>query len=106
MLRLLKHRVEVYQVESRNPHLHEAGDDSHIDDMDYQAMQAIYHSPICPERVQKELHDAMRANGYCGHSGKPRRPRYFPPLGTINFGKFAEVFAEHPFADALMGGQS
>ncbi|HEX5399617.1 MAG TPA: mannosyl-3-phosphoglycerate synthase [Verrucomicrobiae bacterium] len=105
-LQQLKHRIEVYQVESRNPHLHEAGDDSHIDDMDYQAMQAIYHSAICPERVKKELHSTMRANGYCGHSAKPRRPRYFPPLGTIDFPRFAEVFAEHPFADAILGGRS
>jgi mannosyl-3-phosphoglycerate synthase len=34
-------RVEVFQIESRNPHLHEAGDESHIDRMQLQAMQVV-----------------------------------------------------------------
>ena len=102
-LQRLKHRVEVYQVESRNPHLHEAGDDSHIDDMNYQAMQVLYHSAICPDRLKKEVRSAMVSNGYCKPSAKPRRPRYFPPLSTINFAEFADAFSQHPFANVILG---
>lgn len=105
-LRQLKDRIEVYQVESRNPHLHEAGDDSHIDDMNYLAMQVIYHSPICPESLRKDLHATMVSRGYCKPSRKPGRPRYFPPLGTLDFSRFAEAFADHPFAEAILGGAS
>lgn len=103
-LRDLQHRIEVYQVESRNPHLHEAGDDSHIDEMNYLAMQVIYHSPICPERLRKELRSTMVNNGYCKPHAKPRRPRFFPPLGTIDFKQFAESISHHPFAGVILGG--
>ncbi len=103
-LRELKHRIEVYQVESRNPHLHEAGDDSHIDDMNYQAMQVIYHSSICPERLRKELHTTMVRDEYIKRNGKPRKPRYFPPLNTIDMDKFGGAVAEHPQVGGLLGG--
>ena len=104
-LRELQHRIEVYQVESRNPHLHEAGDDSHIDDMNYLAMQVIYHSPICPERLRNELRSAMVNAGYCRPQGRPRRPKFFPPLGTIDFKQFAEAISHHPFASVILGGE-
>lgn len=101
-LRELKHRVEVYQVQSRNPHLHEAGDDSHIDDMSYQAMQVIYHSPVCPDRLRKELHSAMVNSGYFKPNAKPRKPRYFPPLKTIDMRKLAEALSSHPELKSLI----
>ena len=104
-LRDLQHRIEVYQVESRNPHLHEAGDDSHIDDMNYLAMQVVYHSPICPENLRNELRTAMVNNGYCKPRAKPHVPRYFPPLGTIDFKRFGEAISEHPFAEVILGGE-
>jgi mannosyl-3-phosphoglycerate synthase len=103
-LRKLQHRIEVYQVESRNPHLHEAGDDSHIDDMSYQAMQVIYHSPICPERLRKDLYRVMVSNEYCKPHAKPRKPRYFPPLETLDMNRFSAAIAEHPQAKIILGG--
>lgn len=104
-LRDLNHRIEVYQVESRNPHLHEAGDDSHIDDMNYQAMQVLYHSPVCPERLRKELHSVMVSNEYFKPHSKPRKPKYFPPLSTIDMQKFAEALSGHPQAGIILGGE-
>jgi mannosyl-3-phosphoglycerate synthase len=79
-----RHRIEVYQVESRNPHLHEAGDEEHIDQMSYMAMQTVYHSPVCPESLRGELYDKMVASGFVKDGGEPARPRYFPPLSTID----------------------
>ena len=105
-LRELQHRVEVYQVESRNPHLHEAGDDSHIDDMSFQAMQVLYHSSVCPDRLRKELHGMMVNSDCCKARGKPRKPRYFPPLKTIDLEKFAATLAKHPQADVFLGGMA
>jgi mannosyl-3-phosphoglycerate synthase len=102
-LRELKHRVEVYQVESRNPHLHEAGDDSHIDDMNYQALQVIYHSPVCPDRLKKEIQTVMAGGDYRKSRRKPRRPRYFPPLRTLNFEALSEAISKHPQANVILG---
>jgi mannosyl-3-phosphoglycerate synthase len=52
---VMQEGLEVYQIESRNPHLHEAGEKEHIDQMSNAAMQVIYHSPICPGQLKKEI---------------------------------------------------
>jgi mannosyl-3-phosphoglycerate synthase len=99
---IMKHKVEVYQVESRNPHLHEAGDDSHIDGMSYLAMQVIYHSPVCPPTLRKELQEAMVKQGFLEAGRRPARPRYFPPLDQVDLGQFSRRIAGEPFARALL----
>lgn len=98
---IMKHKVEVYQVESRNPHLHEAGDESHIDSMSYLAMQVIYHSPICPPTFRQELREAMVKLGFLGAEDKPAKPRYFPSLDRIDLTKFARAISGESFARAL-----
>ncbi len=103
---VMKHKVEVYQVESRNPHLHEAGDDSHIQSMHYQAMQVIYHSPVCQAPLKKELHEAMIKGGCLKPKTPPDRPRYFPALRTIDFTKFRKILAKHPPLKLLFAKRS
>jgi mannosyl-3-phosphoglycerate synthase len=102
---VMRHKIEVYQVESRNPHMHEVGDDSHIDDMHYKAMQVLYHSPICPSALRKELLEQMVQLGYVGPNRKPARPRYFPPLSTIDLGKFTAAIRDCSFAKPLLAGK-
>jgi mannosyl-3-phosphoglycerate synthase len=86
--------VEVFQIESRNPHLHEAGDESHIDSMQLQAMQAIYHSPLCPETIRREvLADATR-RGLAERGRLFPKLRYFPPLSTIDREQFLACIAD------------
>jgi mannosyl-3-phosphoglycerate synthase len=86
---LMKERIEVYQVESRNPHLHEAGDESHIGAMRYQAMQVIYHSSICPEPLKKEIRKDAIKRGYVEPGSQTlERPRYFPALSQIDLEAF------------------
>lgn len=104
---LMKERIEVYQIESRNPHLHEAGDESHIDKMRYLAMQVIYHSAICPDALKKQIRkDAVR-RGYV----EPRtpdldRPRYFPALSRIDLDRFLREVESTPYGKVLIEGMA
>jgi mannosyl-3-phosphoglycerate synthase len=102
---VMRHKIEVYQVESRNPHLHEVGDDSHIDDMHYKALQVVYHSPICPASLRKELLASMVASGYLAPNSKPAKPRYFPPLSTIDLARFKNAIKAAPFAKMIRAGK-
>jgi mannosyl-3-phosphoglycerate synthase len=95
---MMKKTIEVYQVESRNPHLHEAGDEQHIDGMHYLAMQVLYHSPVCPEPLRKEIYGEMHKKGFVNNNGKPARPRYFPPLQTIDRSLFLKAVEGSPYA--------
>jgi len=87
---VMREGVEVYQIESRNPHLHESGDEDHIKDMSYVAMQVIYHSSVCPEELKREILGEMAHHRYLARGEKPPRPNRFPALASIN----AEAFLE------------
>lgn len=47
--------VNIYQVESRNPHLHESKGNEHINDMIDNSLGSIFHSSICPAELRKEI---------------------------------------------------
>ncbi|MFM1942065.1 MAG: hypothetical protein RI897_1047 [Verrucomicrobiota bacterium] len=100
---VMRHKLEVYQVESRNPHLHEAGDESHIDRMSFLAMQVLYHSSVCPPALRKELQAAMVKQGFIKERQRPPKPAYFPRLGSIDFDAFAKHIAGSPVGAALLG---
>lgn len=97
----MEDKIEVYQIESRNPHLHEAGDEAHIDEMRFQAMQVIYHSAVCPDALREELRREMAENGFLREGEEPPRPRGFPPLSSIDDATFLEEIEGAPYADAI-----
>ncbi|MFQ6092790.1 MAG: mannosyl-3-phosphoglycerate synthase [bacterium] len=101
---VMKETVEIYQIESRNPHLHEAGDKEHIDQMRYLAMQVIYHSPICPEPVKKEIAREAVTRKYVNQEELPARPHYFPALSCIDPDAFLKDIAAAPYAKLIKDG--
>ena len=104
MTEIMKHhKVEIYQIESRNPHLHEAGDEDHIDQMSYMAMQTVFYSPVCPENLKHELYDKMVDLGFVKSGKKPKRPRYFPPLSTIDKELFTQSIGTTPYVKQVNG---
>lgn len=102
---LMKERIELYQIESRNPHLHEAGDETHIDRMRYLAMQVIYHSPICPEALKRDIRKDAAKRGYLSERGATLdRPRYFPQLSSIDPDAFLKDISSTPYGKLLESG--
>ena len=101
----MKEHVEVYQIESRNPHLHEAGDETHIDKMRYLAMQAIYHSSICPEPLKRAIRKDAMKRGYVKGRGTPlEKPRYFPSLSSVDLDVFLKEITTTPYGKLLVDG--
>lgn len=100
---VMKEKVEIYQIESRNPHLHEAGDGSHIDLMCHLAMQVIYHSPICPDPLKREIRaDAVRRGYMKSNQPALEKPHYFAPLSTIDAGAFLRHIESTPYGRFLV----
>ncbi len=100
---LMKQAIEVYQVESRNPHLHEAGDEEHIDHMYYLAMQVLYHSPVCPDELKAELLSEMVDKRFVVSDAEPDRPRYFAPIQTIDRPSFVAAIEDSPYGKLIAG---
>jgi mannosyl-3-phosphoglycerate synthase len=99
--------VEVFQIESRNPHMHdtEKGEE-HIDEMTYAAMQVIYHSDLCPKNLKKRLLKEMRSIRLLKKGEKPLRVDYYPCLANLDMDHFLEAVRDQPYAQVLVAAQS
>ena len=88
---IMKKEIEIFQLESRNPHMHDAKGDEHISHMIRQALQVIYHSFICPDSVKKEIESEL--------DGKPpEKPVYYPALSNVDLAAFREVLKNKTYA--------
>ena len=83
--------IEVFQLESRNPHMHDSKGDDHIQSMVEQALQVIYHSFVCPDSVKKEIETEMRGK-------QIEKPTYYPALASVDLNAFRVSLAEQPYA--------
>jgi mannosyl-3-phosphoglycerate synthase len=98
---IMRQKIEVFQIESRNPHLHEAGGNEHIEAMSSLAMQVIFHSPICPAALRKDIQRDMIIKGYIKKRQKPPRPHYFPALSSIDESVFFASIESARYAQSL-----
>jgi len=96
--------IEVYQIESRNPHLHDAEKgEEHINGMTYAALQVIYHSSICPEHLKKNLQKDMKKLNSSNDEKQPPKVDYYPALKDVNMDVFLKATQDHPYTEILTG---
>lgn len=97
---MIEKHVEVMQIESRNPHLHDFGKgDEHIEQMTYGAFQVISQSPICPAEIKEKL---------SGEIGELEREypqispiSYYPSLADIDKDAMMEAIEKLPYAPII-----
>jgi len=88
----------VYQIESRNPHLHEDKGEEHVEQMSYAAHQVVYHSSICPEEFKTELLQDMISYRFVQPQEEPVHPTYYRPLVEIDLKKFISYLQNTNYA--------
>jgi mannosyl-3-phosphoglycerate synthase len=80
--------IEIFQIETLNPHIHEEKGGIHIRNMLLGSLQTVYHSKLCNEyvreRVLEELGDILEWE-------EPKKSRIMPPFGEINASKFMKM---------------
>ncbi len=81
--------VEVFQVETRNPHLHAERGEEHLSSMLAVSLGTIYHSRLASEPVRREILRLLREHGV---EGEPPAPRVYPPPSTVNPRSLFEEF--------------
>lgn len=82
----MKAGVDVFQLESRNPHLHDATKgEAHLGEMIEGSLAVIYHSPICPENLKKDLLRELRRRKIIAKDALPALPRRYPALSGMDF---------------------
>jgi mannosyl-3-phosphoglycerate synthase len=86
--------VDVFQVETRNPHFHEDKGKDHIDDMRVQALHALYHSPVCPAPVRREISDFLESESLVEAGGSPPEERIYPAFESVDIERFGQVLGK------------
>ncbi|GEM_PF-5187530 len=62
--------VEVFQIETRNPHFHEDKGMAHMNEMLEASLATIHGSKVCPDELKESLPDQLR------HLSKNKRVDY------------------------------
>lgn len=92
---VMRRGVEIYQVETRNPHFHEDKGNLHVEDMRRAALTAIYRSPVCPPRLREEIVSFLAKEGSPDPKADLEFPlRIYPALRDLDWPAFATTLRE------------
>ncbi|MGI0047993.1 MAG: mannosyl-3-phosphoglycerate synthase [Nitrososphaera sp.] len=85
--------VEVFQIETRNPHFHEDKGMAHLNEMLEASLATIFGSKICPQELQETLLDQLK------HTTKKRtdygkKYHVLDPINTIHMPEFEKGVRE------------
>jgi mannosyl-3-phosphoglycerate synthase len=75
--------VPVLQIGSRNPHFHDDKGEDHVHGMRVQALNALYHSPVCLPELRDAIREFLVAEGATAPGAEPPAERIYPPVGML-----------------------
>lgn len=96
---MMKNGVCLYQIESRNPHLHGLKDGGHVPSMIEKSLSVIYHSDTCPEVLRDEIMEELLRLEIVAPGEKPAQPRKYPALQTLDFDNINREFDPAKFGN-------
>ena len=95
--------VEMFQIETRNPHFHEDKGAAHLSEMREASLATIYSSKICPDELKESMLDQLRRKG-------TRKPDYskkyhvIEPINTVPMPEFEKGVREKADTFTRFGG--
>ncbi|GAB5562543.1 MAG: mannosyl-3-phosphoglycerate synthase [Synoicihabitans sp.] len=95
--------VQICQIESRNPHLHEVKGDEHVDDMIAASLSTIYHSKLCPESLRQEIEEELYRRSYLKEGETLAPMRIYKSLDRMDYDIFVD---KAQAAVSIEGGSS
>lgn len=90
-----KQGIEIFQIETRNPHLHEDRGRMHLRQMLLPSLSAIYHSPLCSPKLKQEVLKGLIDQGGLQPDEEVPRPRFALPPQKADVQSFANFMKEH-----------
>jgi mannosyl-3-phosphoglycerate synthase len=90
-----KHGVEVFQIETRNPHLHEEKGEEHLEGMLLPSLSTIYHSPLCEAETKHMIMEELVQRNAIKSDQKPPKPQVYASPKKIDMHKFVSIMGEH-----------
>jgi mannosyl-3-phosphoglycerate synthase len=91
-----KRGVEIFQTETRNPHLHEEKGGKHLlVEMLLPGLGSIYNSPLCDKDTKQVVVDELLQQNAIQADEEPPKPRLITPPKDLNLRKFTRAMEEH-----------
>jgi mannosyl-3-phosphoglycerate synthase len=89
---VMKAGVEVFQMQSRNPHLHETvKGEGHLKEMIEYSLGVLFHSVLCPEPLKKEILRELYRHKIIRKGGAPTQPHKYPALLSAEFHRAEKI---------------
>jgi mannosyl-3-phosphoglycerate synthase len=82
--RVIDHGIDVFQIETRNPHLHEERGNDHLNRMLLCSLSVVYHSPLCDKKVKREILAELVNQRILERGQEPPPVHINPPLRKAN----------------------
>lgn len=102
-LELIRNKViNIYQVESRNPHLHESKGNEHVNDMIDNSLGCIYHSEICPSDLKKEILRELKRLKIIAANELPVKRIIYRALNNFKTEKLKGIFDPELYGSMLV----
>ncbi len=87
--------IEIYQIETLNPHVHEDKGDEHIREMLLGSLSTIYYSKLANDTIKKEIMEELKKNEMIKKERELKRNRILPPIKNMDIEKFVETLLNH-----------
>ena len=86
--------VDVFQVQTRNPHFHEEKGEDHLQEMLLCSLASIYHSRICPKPLREKILVELRSNTQLSEGEEPPLQHKIRPFNFIDIDVFEKMLRE------------
>ena len=80
--------IEIFQIETLNPHIHEEKGRAHINNMLLGSLQTIYHCKLCNDYVRSKVLEEL---GDILEWEEPKKNLVMPPFGELDAPRFMKM---------------
>jgi len=101
---IMEKGVEVFQIETRNPHFHEDKGTAHLNEMLEASLATIYGSKVCPDELKEGMLDQLRHLSKSKRVDYGKKYRMIEPISTISITEFEKGIREKADTFLRYGG--
>ncbi|RLF77996.1 mannosyl-3-phosphoglycerate synthase [Thermococci archaeon] len=87
--------IEIFQIETLNPHLHEEKGKEHVADMILSSLGVIYHSKLASNRLKEQILEDLKLHGILKEGEEPPKPRIMRPIEVIDADKWMKIVEDN-----------
>jgi mannosyl-3-phosphoglycerate synthase len=99
-------RVQVHQIRTRNPHLHDNRGTEHVQGMRAQALNMLYHSHLTPAPMKDDLRSWMETEKILLAGQIPAQERVYPAIGTLDLARLRRLLNSYAGSLTWLHGET